>query len=208
MVKNEVFVSYLQELYPDAQCELKYNSTFELLVAVILSAQCTDKRVNEVTSKLFKECNTPEGFAQMQIEELEQKIKSCGFYHNKAKHIKEASIAILEKHNGEVPSNYNALLNLSGVGRKTANVVNATAFKANCIAVDTHVLRVSNRLGFTKSTNPTICERDLVKRFKQNLAILHHRMVLFGRYYCKAIKPECESCKLKAECKYYTNKNK
>ncbi|MBQ7885121.1 MAG: endonuclease III [Clostridia bacterium] len=203
MLQNDKFVKYLQNLFPNAVCELNFNSTFELLVAVILSAQCTDKRVNIVTNELFKKYNTPNAFANLKQEELEQMIHSCGFYRNKAKNIISASKDIIEKHNGEVPSDYEKLLSLAGVGRKTANVVSSNAFGANCIAVDTHVLRVSNRLGFTKSQNPNICERDLVLRFKSDLGVLHHRMVLFGRYYCKAQKPECETCKLKDNCLHY-----
>ena len=207
MIRNEEFISYLKELFPVGYCELKFNSTFELLVAVMLSAQCTDKRVNMVTGQLFKEFNKPEQFASMPLGLLESKIKSCGFYHNKAKHIKQASESIIKNFNGQVPENYNDLLSLAGVGRKTANVVSSIAFNANVIAVDTHVLRVSNRLGFTKSKSPNICEKDLTERFKNDLANLHYRMVLFGRYYCKAQKPLCDNCKLKNDCKYYKNNN-
>ena len=205
MLTNGEFIEYLQELFPQAKCELNFSSTYELLVAVILSAQCTDKRVNIVTEELFKKYNSPQKMLSLSQEELEIKIHSCGFYHNKAKNILSASKDILEKHNGQVPQDYDKLLSLAGVGRKTANVVSSNAFGANVIAVDTHVLRVSNRLGFTKSQNPDICERDLTKRFKNDLGVLHHRMVLFGRYYCKAIKPECETCKLKDRCKYYSD---
>ena len=206
MLTNGEFIEYLQELFPEAKCELHFSSTYELLVAVILSAQCTDKRVNVVTEELFKKYNTPQKMLTLSQQELETKIHSCGFYHNKAKNILSASKDILEKHNGQVPQDYDKLLSLAGVGRKTANVVSSNAFSANVIAVDTHVLRVSNRLGFTKSQNPNICERDLTKRFKNDLGVLHHRMVLFGRYYCKAIKPECETCKLKDKCKFYVEK--
>ena len=203
MVKNEFFVEYLEDLFPDAICELKFTNNFELLIAVILSAQCTDKRVNVVTKELFKELKTPQDFVEISQAELEQKIYSCGFYHNKAKNIKACAKSLVENFGGVVPENYDDLLSLSGVGRKTANVVSSVAFGRNCIAVDTHVLRVSNRLGFTKSLNPNICEKDLVKRFKINLDKLHYRMVLFGRYYCKAQKPECEGCGLKGECLHY-----
>ena len=203
MLKNEQFVEYLEKLFPNATCELNYNNAFELLIAVILSAQCTDKRVNEVTNKLFNELKTPKDFVNVSIQELEQKIHSCGLYKSKAKHIKECCLVLVEEHNSQVPEEFEKLTKLSGVGRKTANVVCATCFGKNCIAVDTHVLRVSNRLGFTKSKNPKICEKDLVKKFKTNLNKLHHRMVLFGRYYCKAIKPECKTCHLKEECIYY-----
>lgn len=208
MVNNEFFIEYLQELFPNAACELNFNNNFELLIAVILSAQCTDKRVNEVTKDLFKTLKTPQDFVKISQEELEQKIYSCGFYRNKAKNIKSCCKSLVENFGGVVPENYEDLLSLSGVGRKTANVVSSTAFNKNCIAVDTHVLRVSNRLGFTKSKNPNICERDLVKRFKNELGSLHHTMVLFGRYYCKAQKPQCETCKLKNECKFYKEKSK
>lgn len=203
MQKEKMFVDYLIELFPTAYCELKFNSTFELLVAVILSAQCTDKRVNMVTNKLFKEFNTPEQFAQMPIEVLESKIRSCGFYHNKAKNIIQASKKIVSEHNGKVPNIYNSLLSLPGVGRKTANVVSSIAFGNNVVAVDTHVLRVSNRLNFTQSKNPDVCEKDLTCLFKNNLAELHYRMVLFGRYKCKAIKPLCDDCKMKNYCNYF-----
>lgn len=206
MLKNDEFIDYLKELFPVAYCELKFNCNFELLVAVILSAQCTDKRVNMVTDKLFKTLNTPEQFACIKQEELEEMIKSCGFYHNKAKNIINASKSIVQNFNGKVPEDYDSLLSLAGVGRKTANVVSAVAFNANVIAVDTHVLRVSNRLGFTKSQNPNICEKDLAKRFKTELAELHYRMVLFGRYFCRAQNPKCENCKLKKECLYYHKK--
>lgn len=208
MLKNQDFVNYLTELFPEGYCELKFNSTFELLVAVILSAQCTDKRVNAVTEKLFKTYNTPQQFAQMPIEQLEELIKPCGFYHNKAKHIVQASESILNNFNGQVPSEHSQLLTLAGVGRKTANVVSSVAFGANVVAVDTHVLRVSNRLGFANTQNPNVCEKALTKKFKHDLANLHYRMVLFGRYYCKARNPLCEECKLKQNCKYYSKKAK
>lgn len=208
MLSKEIFVEYLTELFPIAKCELNFSNNFELLIAVILSAQCTDKRVNEVTKELFKELKTPQDFVNISQEDLERKIYSCGFYRNKAKNIKACSSALIEKHDGQVPENYDNLLALAGVGRKTANVVSSNAFNKNCIAVDTHVLRVSNRLGFTKSKNPNICERDLAKKFNTNLANLHHRMVLFGRYYCKAQKPLCETCKLKDECLHFKKLNK
>ena len=206
MVAKNFFVEYLKGLFPDAQCELNFNNIFELLIAVILSAQCTDKRVNLVCEQLFKQLKTPQDFVRVNIQELEQIIKPCGFYHNKAKNIKECCNSLVNKFNGEVPQKYEDLLTLAGVGRKTANVVSSIAFGNNCIAVDTHVLRVANRLGFTKSLNPNICEKDLTKKFKTNLKDLHHTMVLFGRYYCKAKKPECVNCKLKENCNYYKKK--
>lgn len=206
MINNEIFINHLKELFPIAKCELEFTNNFELLVAVILSAQCTDKRVNMVTKELFKELKTPEDFVKISQNELEQKIYSCGFYKNKAKNLKSCAKSLVENFGGNVPESYDQLLSLSGVGRKTANVVSATAFNKNCIAVDTHVLRVSNRLGFTKSKNPNICEKDLNKRFTQNLKDLHHRMVLFGRYYCKAQNPKCKECGLNKDCKFYSRK--
>ena len=207
MIKPNAFVDYLTNKFPDAVCELKFKSTFQLLIAVILSAQCTDKRVNMVTDTLFKKYSSPKDFAQIPQDVLEQKIKSCGFYHNKAKNIIACAKGILEKYDGEVPRNFDDLITLAGVGRKTANVVCAVAYGENRCAVDTHVLRVSNRLGFAKTDNPDVCERELTKRFKTGLDKLHYRMVLFGRYHCKAIKPNCMECDIKDECKYYKTKH-
>lgn len=191
----------LDVMYQDAQCELKYSTPFELLVAVILSAQCTDKRVNMVTQELFKTHNTPADFASMTLEDLEQRIHSCGFYHNKAKSIQSASRDIIDRFGGEVPSNFDDLVTLAGVGRKTANVVIAVAFHGDAIAVDTHVLRVSNRLGLVKTENPNVCEDNLKLLFPQEKwSQLHYQMVLFGRYTCKAVKPECEKCVFNKSC--------
>lgn len=203
MVNNEEFIEYLNELFPNAKCELNFSNNFELLVAVILSAQCTDKRVNMVTKNLFKKYKSPQDFASAELKDIEKEIYSCGFYKNKAKNIKSCAKDIIEKYNGQVPENYDSLLSLAGVGRKTANVVSAVAFNKNCIAVDTHVLRVSFRMGYTKSLNPAICEKDLEKRFKQSLGELHHKMVLFGRYHCKAIKPECTLCGIRKKCPHF-----
>ena len=208
MVNPKEFFEYLTEMFPDAICELKFNNVFELLIAVILSAQCTDKRVNMVTEKLFKELKTPKDFAEVPQNVLEQKIKSCGFYHNKAKNIIACSKTIIEKFNGNVPTNFDDLVTLAGVGRKTANVVCSVGYGENRCAVDTHVLRVSNRLGFVKTKNPDICERELVRIFKNNLDKLHYTMVLFGRYHCKAIKPSCNDCKLLKECVFANNNKK
>lgn len=208
MVNKDFFVEYLNQLFPDAVCELKFNSTFELLVAVILSAQCTDKRVNLVTEKLFKIANTPNEFAAMPIEELEKHIMPCGFYKNKAKHIKDCAKSIAENFGGNVPNTKEQLVSLAGVGNKTANVVLSVAFGQNYVAVDTHVLRVSNRLGFAKTQNPDVCEKELVELFKTNLDTLHYRMVLFGRYHCTARNPKCEACKLKDACLYFSQTTK
>lgn len=200
-ISAELVMKGLDAMVPNPKCELVHNSPFELLVAVILSAQCTDKRVNLVTQELFKTCNTPQGFAQMPILELEEKIHSCGFYHNKAKAIKSASLDILQRFGGQVPNNFEDLQTLAGVGRKTANVVMAVAFGGDNFAVDTHVLRVSNRLGLVCTKDPNKCEEQLCKIFpKKRWSRLHYQMVLFGRYTCKAISPECERCLFNREC--------
>lgn len=193
----------LDVMIENPRCELEYKTPFQLLVAVILSAQCTDKRVNMVTRELFKTHKTPKDFAKISTSELEEKIHSCGFYHNKAKSIKSASEDIISRFNGKVPNNFDDLLTLAGVGRKTANVVMAVAFGGDNFAVDTHVLRVSNRLGIVKTDNPNKCEEKLLKFFpKDKWSKLHYQMVLFGRYICKAIKPDCEKCLFNKECPY------
>lgn len=199
--RNQAIFNMLNEIIPNPKCELNYNSNFELLIAVMLSAQCTDKRVNQVTEKLFKKYNVPKDFANISLDELEKEIYSCGFYHNKAKNIISMSKDLLEKFNGEVPNNREQLESLSGVGRKTANVVLNVGFNKNTIAVDTHVLRVSKKLQLTKSDNPLIVEKDLMKSFdEEDWGKLHHMLILFGRYYCKSQNPKCEDCRLKKFC--------
>lgn len=197
----------LRNKFPDAECELNFNSNFELLVAVILSAQCTDKRVNEVTSEIFKKYNTPQDFASMPLEKLEKMIYSCGFYHNKAKNIISASQQIISDFGGQVPSSVEELQKLKGVGKKTANVVYSTAFGGDAVAVDTHVFRTSNRLGLSNSKNVKKCEQDLMEKFPQNKwSSMHLLLVFFGRYQCKAMHPLCENCEFKSFCKYYNKK--
>lgn len=192
----------LDKMYENPHCELQYESPFQLLVAVILSAQCTDKRVNQVTDELFEFAKTPEDFVNMPLKELEQRIHSCGFYHNKARAIKSASQDIIDRFGGEVPKNFDDLTSLAGVGRKTANVMISEAFGGDAFAVDTHVLRTSNRLGLVKTDNPNVCEAELKKFFpKKSWSKLHYQMVLFGRYTCKAIKPDCHNCVFKEKCK-------
>lgn len=188
-------------------CELDFNNTYELLVAVILSAQCTDKRVNIVTKELFKKYSTIEQLANADISDIEKIIKPCGFYKNKAKNIKGACIDIVNRYGGQVPNTKDALMSLSGVGAKTANVVLAEAYGEPTIAVDTHVFRVSNRLGIAKSNDVKKVEAQLQKNFDKSMWVkLHHMLILFGRYYCKSRNPQCESCKLKAYCNYYKEK--
>ncbi len=194
----------VEELYPDPKCELVFHSNYELLVAVILSAQCTDKRVNVVTKELFKEFNTPQKMITLSQNELENKIRSCGFFHNKAKHILECSKELVEKYGGEIPSNKDDLKNLAGVGEKTANVVLATAFGVPAIAVDTHVFRVSNRLGLANSKTVSGTQKNLEKNLSKDKWIkMHYALVLHGRYVCKSQNPLCEKCELKDYCKYF-----
>lgn len=202
---KEIFVNYLKEMFPNPKCELQFNSNFQLLVAVILSAQCTDKRVNMVTKEMFKKYPNCQDYANMEIETLERIIKPCGFYHNKAKSIIETSKTLLEKYNGEVPQDFDELQSLRGVGRKTANVMHSVAFNKDAIAVDTHVFRVSNRVGLVNTKTPLECEKALMQEFDKSMwSELHYLLVLFGRYHCKAIKPNCENCAIKNICKYYS----
>ena len=201
---NEI-LNILDFYYLDAKCELNFNSPYQLLVAVILSAQCTDKRVNIVSEKLFKLAPTAEKMLELGEEKLKQIIKPCGFFNNKAKSIMQASIDIVNKFGGEIPSNRQDLESLAGVGRKTANVVLAENFGIDEIAVDTHVLRLSKRLNLTtKNATPLKCEKDLLKIVPKDRRIkFHHQMIMFGRYKCKALKPDCTECKMQPYCKYY-----
>ena len=201
--------SLLEQTYPTAKCELNYTTVFELLVAVILSAQCTDKRVNEVTKTLFSVASTPYDFANMEQTKLEQLIFSCGFYRNKAKNIISASKAIVENYNGQVPEDFSALLSLPGVGRKTANVMSAEAFNKQAIAVDTHVFRTANRLGLAKGKTPYEVEKQLREVLPQsNYTRMHHLLIFHGRYTCKSQNPDCLNCSLYDYCKYEKKKNK
>ena len=197
----------LERLYPDAKPALIYKTPYELLVAVILSAQCTDERVNKVTEVLFKEHNTPQSMLLLSQPELEKYIFSCGFYRNKAAHILSASADIIEKFGGEVPSTLEELRTLAGVGRKTANVVYAVAFGGDAIAVDTHVFRVSNRLGIANGKTPEKVEEDLMKAIPQNMwSKAHHFLIWHGRRVCHSQKPDCPNCTLKDYCKFYNEK--
>lgn len=202
--KCEFIYNTLHDIYKSPKCELNYENLFQLVVAVILSAQCTDKRVNLVTIELFKKYKTPQDFAGLNNEELEQQIYSCGFYKNKAKNIISMSKDLIERFNGEVPQTLEELISLAGVGRKTANVVLSEGFKKNAIAVDTHVFRVSHRLGLSSAKTPNQTEEDLKRLFNEELwSSLHLYMVLFGRYICKSQRPNCEECKFKKICNYF-----
>ena len=207
-LKTKEIEEGLDRLFPSPKCELNYKNNYELLVAVILSAQCTDKRVNIVVGELFKKYDTPQKMLTLTQEELEEKIHSCGFYHNKAKNILSMSRDLIDKFNGEVPQDLEQLQTLAGVGRKTANVVYSEAFGGDAIAVDTHVLRVSNRLALASTDDPYKCELALMKAFdKSKWGKLHLQMVLFGRYICKAQKPLCQECPFTKICRYYSKRS-
>lgn len=194
----------LERLYPDARPALIFRTPYELLVAVILSAQCTDERVNKVTKVLFEKYDTPSAMVRLSREELEKYIYSCGFYRNKAAHILSASRDILEKFHGEVPPTLEELRTLAGVGRKTANVVYAVAFGGNAIAVDTHVFRVSNRLGLAAGKTPEAVEEGLMKVIPEEMwSRAHHLLIWHGRRVCHSQRPDCENCTLKSLCTYY-----
>ncbi len=203
----EIILRKLKEAHPNAGCELVYRTPFELLVAVILSAQCTDKRVNAVTAELFKVYDTPEAFAVLTVDKLKPYIFSCGFYNNKGANIIEASKAIVERFGGEVPRTLEELTSLAGVGRKTASVVLSVAFGIPAMPVDTHVFRVSRRLGLSDGNTVEAVEEDLRARFpKEEWNALHHTLIFEGRYVCKARDPNCAGCALSDECRYYKEK--
>lgn len=193
----------LEKLYPDAKPALHYTTAYELLVAVILSAQCTDERVNKVTAVLFEKYSTPSAMLTLTQKELEKYIFSCGFYRMKAAHILSASKDILEKFDGEVPDTVEKLMSLAGVGKKTANVVYAVWFGGAAIAVDTHVFRVSNRLGLAKGKTPLEVEAGLNKAIpKEDWSKAHHWLIWHGRKVCHSQKPDCASCTLQSLCDY------
>ena len=200
---SDKVIEILKSEYENPKCELEYSSPFELLVAVVLSAQCTDKRVNQVTRELFKDYNTAEMIAKMPIELLEEKIKPCGFYHNKAKSIISLSQDIVTRFNGTFPKTKEELKSLMGVGEKTANVVVSLIFNEPAIAVDTHVFRVSNRLGLADAKTPEKTQKQLETAInKEDWIKLHYGLVLHGRYVCKARNPKCEECCFKEVCKH------
>lgn len=191
----------LEETYRGAVPQLKFNSPFELLVAVILSAQCTDKRVNEVTKILFPTADTPEKILQLGQAQLEEIIKPCGFFRMKAKHIIETAQILIERHGGEVPSDFDELIKLPGVGRKTANVVTSVAFKTPAIAVDTHVFRLANRMKLAEGKTPLEVELGLQKIIpRSKWSDAHHWLIWHGREICAARKPKCSICPLSKVC--------
>lgn len=201
-------IDYLNELFPNPKCELVYNNDYELLIAVMLSAQTTDKRVNMVTKILFNKYPDLRSLSEADVVDIANIIKPIGTFNKKALCVKQIASSLLNDCNGVVPNDRNYLESLSGVGRKTVNVVLSNLYNENCIAVDTHVARVSKRLGLSKENDDVLkIENNLSKKFPKNqLGKIHHQLVLFGRYKCKAIKPECDVCKLNDLCKYYKNK--
>ena len=198
-----VLLDYLDELYPDARCELVYHKDYELLIATVLSAQCTDKRVNQITEILWKKYDIF-SLAHADISEVEEIIRPLGSFTKKARYIVQIAQRLVEDYNGKVPNDRVYLESLPGVGRKTCNVVLSNLFDVPAIAVDTHVERVSKRLSLaSKKDSVQVVEKKLMKKFpKEKWSKLHHQLVLFGRYQCKAVKPDCENCKLKDFCKY------
>ncbi len=197
----EIIINKLDGYHKEAVCELDFGSVYELLVAVILSAQCTDKRVNIVTKDLFAVANTPVEMLKLGSERLEKIILPCGFYRNKAKNILGASEKILSDYGGEVPSTLEELIKLPGVGRKTANVVYAVGFGGDAIAVDTHVFRVSRRIGFSKGVTPLEVEEDLMRIIpKDKWSKTHHLLIHQGRYVCSSRMPKCDVCPIADEC--------
>lgn len=201
-VKN--FVQILKDTYPDATCSLDFKTPFQMVVAVMLSAQCTDERVNKTTPALFKRCKNIQDFVDIDLNELEKIIHSCGFYKNKAKNIKLCAKQVLENFDGKVPQTMDELLTLAGIGRKSANVILLEAFGiANGIAIDTHAKRISNRIGLSTETEPEKIEQDLLKIFpKEYLKDINHLFVWHGRKTCDARNPHCEKCTIKEFCKY------
>lgn len=201
--KTDEVLYILEQLYPEAQTALNFSTPFELLVAVMLSAQCTDERVNKTTSRLFKNYRTPEDFARLNIETLAGEIRSCGLFRNKSKNIIATSQILVDKYNSTVPSNLEQLQKLPGVGRKTANVVLSVAFNQPTLAVDTHVFRVSHRLGLASGKNPAQTEDELLKQVPPHMRRdAHHRIIHHGRKVCKARSPNCQECALQHLCTY------
>ncbi len=191
----------LIERYKNAKTELNYKNEYELLISIILSAQCTDKRVNLITPKLFKQYPSTKELSKANIEDIKKIIKSCSFFNNKAKNIINMAKIVEENFNGKIPHNHKDLISLSGVGNKTANVFLIELDNENRMAVDTHVFRTSHRLGLSDAKNVELTEKDLIKAFQDNLHILHQALVLFGRYICTAKNPKCEKCFLREYCK-------
>jgi len=189
------------EHYPDSVTELEYQNLYELLISVMLSAQCTDKRVNIITPALFEAYPDPISLANADLNEVKSHINTCSFFNNKAKNLIRMAQSVVENYESEIPLVRDELVKLAGVGQKTANVVMIEYAGANLMAVDTHVFRVAHRLGLSDAKTAVKCEEELSRKFKTDLHLLHQAMVLFGRYRCKALKPECDGCFMAEHCK-------
>lgn len=206
----KLFEDYLDELFPNPRCELEYNKDYELLIAVVLSAQTTDKRVNQVTRVLFERYPSLEALVTARLDDVADILRPIGTFRKKAVFAQKIAEALLENYHGHVPNDPSSLQKLPGVGRKTSNVVLSNLYDYPAIAVDTHVERVSKRLRFCRqSDDVSVVEAKLQKVYaKKNWARRHHQMVLFGRYHCKAVKPECDGCKMRGICPYYQKLSK
>lgn len=208
--KNEAIeiIKILKTTYPDAKCSLDFTTPFEMLVSVMLSAQCTDERVNKTTPSIFCKYSTPQDFVNINLSELEKLIYPCGFYKTKAKHLKECAKKIVSEYNGEVPKSMDELVKLPGIGRKCANVIMLNAFNSPCgIAVDTHAKRISYRLGLTNNTQPDKIEQDLLMQIPDKyLKDVNHLFVYHGRNLCTAKSPQCDKCPIRNYCDMYIKK--
>lgn len=200
----KIVIQKLLERFPDAKAELDHENTFELLIATILSAQCTDVRVNIITGELFKDLKTPEDYIKLSQEELGERIRTCGLYKSKSKNILATCNLLIDKFNGKVPGSLEKLITLPGVGRKTANVVLSNAFDTPAIAVDTHVFRVSNRIGIANSPNVLGTEKQLMEKIEKDMwSKGHHLFIFHGRRICKARRPLCDECPVTEHCRHY-----
>lgn len=202
--ETKIVIEKLLKEFPDARAELDHDNTFELLIATILSAQCTDVRVNKVTKELFKDLKTPEDYIELSQEELGERIRTCGMYNTKSKNILGTCKLLIEEYGGIVPGTLEELITLPGVGRKTANVVLSNAFDTPAIAVDTHVFRVSNRIGIANSDNVLETEKQLMENIEKDMwSKGHHLFIFHGRRICKARNPQCQICPVTDHCIYY-----
>lgn len=205
MIDKDFFLSYLNSLYPHTECFLNHQNDYQLLFAVILSAQTTDKKVNSVTSSLFKKYDSLKKIEEADISDLEEILKPLGLYKNKAQYLKDAASVLIERFDGKVPCNREDLLTIPGVGNKTACVILGELFSFPVIPVDTHIKRISKRLGLSKREDPSLIQKDLEKRFKGCGIDFHRQLILFGRNICKAVSPKCNECSLKDSCPFYSS---